>query len=339
MNTLQKHLQKIEAQWLSGLFHHNRKHFISTTLPSHNHWHHYRVWVYIKQLLGALHQEHIHYSEDEMEGLIIAAFFHDLGMHLTFKEEHGQRGADLCSLYFRQNQLFQPWCMGEVLKAIEKHDDKAYTSKHSGNNSVSKKNSAIKNNNGEFSGKATYRTGTPESQPPGRESSGMDKAGGVPDREPPGKKDTGMEKPGIDVLLAIADDMDAFGYTGILRYSEILLLRGFTTDQIPAKVLQNAASRMKHLRLSFALNRYIIEATQTRYEILRDFFASIQADNDQGHLNHNILLRIRDNLEKNTQMENLTQLIDPPNTAYLSEFKERVETELAKFPGTDPTSP
>lgn len=48
-------------------------------------------------------------------------------------------------------------------------------------------------------------------------------------------------------LLSIADDLDAFGFIGIARYTEIYLLRGASPSNLPGKVVQNLESRWKFI--------------------------------------------------------------------------------------------
>ena len=45
-------------------------------------------------------------------------------------------------------------------------------------------------------------------------------------------------------VLSVADDLDAFGFAGIYRYSEIYLTRGITPSQIGYLILENARKKI-----------------------------------------------------------------------------------------------
>lgn len=273
MTTTLQMIREVEAKWMKRLFLYNESHFKDAGLPSHNHWHHLRVWYYIRELLESLVERGIPYSADETEGLIIAAFFHDIAMHRTFGEVHGKWGAEQCKNYFSRGNPASPHCFQDVLKAIERHDDKKYL----------------------------YQKGK-------------------------------EEKPGIGVLLSVADDLDAFGAPGIVRYTEILSLRGLEPGSIPEKVLINARSRMDHFSSTFTLNRYLIQKHQERYERLRDFFRAVMDETGQGKINRAIMDRIRENLSPTNQTGKLTKLLEPADTPAIKMLKQETADELKAFP-------
>ena len=45
-------------------------------------------------------------------------------------------------------------------------------------------------------------------------------------------------------MLSVADDLDAFGFTGIYRYSEIYLMRGINPNQLGHLIIENAAKQI-----------------------------------------------------------------------------------------------
>ncbi|MCK4880909.1 MAG: HD domain-containing protein, partial [Bacteroidales bacterium] len=59
-----------------------------------------------------------------VEGVLIAAFFHDLGMAYSTREDHGRLGSELCRSWFRDEGKYKPERFEEILKAIEMHDRK-----------------------------------------------------------------------------------------------------------------------------------------------------------------------------------------------------------------------
>jgi len=73
-------------------------------------------------------------------------------------------------------------------------------------------------------------------------------------------------------ILSVADDLDAFGFNGVYRYSEIYLIRGITFENIGYRVIENASGRFKNfLKITSSFND-IIEKHTGRYNILIDFF-------------------------------------------------------------------
>ena len=122
--TINKLITDVEKQWLSLLYHHCRQTFEGTFLPSHDHYHHYRVWHFARQVFAALDQAGRPVSALKIEQTIIAVFFHDLGLTVTLDEAHGRAGRELCREFFRKNKLTPPVGFEEILDAIEKHDEK-----------------------------------------------------------------------------------------------------------------------------------------------------------------------------------------------------------------------
>jgi HD superfamily phosphodiesterase len=73
-------------------------------------------------------------------------------------------------------------------------------------------------------------------------------------------------------ILSIADDLDAFGYMGIYRYSEIYLERGVKPQEIGHLIRVNAAKRFKNFIKIFGFADEYVEKHKKRYEILDNFF-------------------------------------------------------------------
>jgi len=124
-NALNTLITEAEKKWLSPLFQNCRDQFSGTFLPSHDQYHHYRVWYHMKQLLSELVHAGISVNQEMPEMAIIAAFFHDIGMVRTLDESHGLAGKEMCLEYFRNNGLAFPSGIDKILHAIEKHDDKS----------------------------------------------------------------------------------------------------------------------------------------------------------------------------------------------------------------------
>jgi HD superfamily phosphodiesterase len=78
----------------------------------------------------------------------------------------------------------------------------------------------------------------------------------------------------IDLLkiLSVADDLDAFGFIGIFRYSEIYMTRGLNLMKIGHEIRKNAAGRFENFLDSYPFPDDFIKIHRKRYTILDDFF-------------------------------------------------------------------
>jgi len=84
------------------------------------------------------------------------------------------------------------------------------------------------------------------------------------------------DKSGNNLLLTFlsaADDLDAFGYTGIYRYSEIYLMRGINPSEIGYLIQANASGRFDNFSTIFGDDDELRRKHNYRYEILSRFFS------------------------------------------------------------------
>ena len=125
-------IEKIEREWLKLLFSHCENLFKNAFIPSHNHWHHLRVWHFARELLL---NEKTCLNEDICTALIFATFFHDTGLILDKGSEHGKN-----SLLFYRNFITETNIKLKLHKEIENaifyHDDKTYTHKSAHSNLI-----------------------------------------------------------------------------------------------------------------------------------------------------------------------------------------------------------
>lgn len=113
-----------EATWLDELYVHAETIFRDCSLPSHDHTHHMRVWNLCKTILREINSFNSGIDQSLVEGVLVAAFFHDLGMAYSTREDHGRLGSDQCRSWFMETGRDQPERFEEILKAIELHDRK-----------------------------------------------------------------------------------------------------------------------------------------------------------------------------------------------------------------------
>jgi hypothetical protein len=130
--TLNNLISSVEKEWLGKLYDHCRSSFKDRFLPSHDHYHHYRVWLFARELFSAFGHAGLSVSAEKICQTIFAVFFHDLGLSVTLAENHGSAGRDLCIEFFRDNDLKPPAGFEEILDAIEKHDDKTVSNTQAG---------------------------------------------------------------------------------------------------------------------------------------------------------------------------------------------------------------
>lgn len=117
-------INRAEKNWLNELDKHARDLFKETFLPSHDSSHHLRVWNISKTLLREIATFNQLLDQSLVEGLLVAIYFHDLGMVRSTREDHGLLGRDLCEKYFKHRAGTLPPRFNEILDSIENHDVK-----------------------------------------------------------------------------------------------------------------------------------------------------------------------------------------------------------------------
>lgn len=117
-------IREAEAKWLDPLHSHAEEIFRNSILPSHDHTHHIRVWNLCKSLLNEIYSFNSKIDPSLVEGILIAALFHDLGMAVSTREDHGKLSLDNCIKWFRVSGRALPQRFEEILRAIEEHDRK-----------------------------------------------------------------------------------------------------------------------------------------------------------------------------------------------------------------------
>jgi HD superfamily phosphodiesterase len=73
-------------------------------------------------------------------------------------------------------------------------------------------------------------------------------------------------------ILSVSDDLDAFGYIGIYRYSEIYLTRGIDLTEIGIMIIENAGKRFDNFTRTFGFSDELFQKHKKRYDILISFF-------------------------------------------------------------------
>lgn len=73
-------------------------------------------------------------------------------------------------------------------------------------------------------------------------------------------------------ILSIADDLDAFGFTGVFRYAEIYLERDVHPEEFGQLIIANASNRFENFSKRFRTNNTFFRKHEERFGILKDFF-------------------------------------------------------------------
>jgi HD superfamily phosphodiesterase len=120
-----------EENWLDLVRIHTTRLFSETFIPSHDHGHHQRVWNICKKLLIELESYSSTASKDLVEGILLAAWFHDTGMVRDIGVRHGALSREMFETFIRNTSTEEPKQYKEVLEqyrevldAIEYHDTK-----------------------------------------------------------------------------------------------------------------------------------------------------------------------------------------------------------------------
>ena len=121
-------------------------------------------------------------------------------------------------------------------------------------------------------------------------------------------------------ILSVADDMDAFGYTGIYRYIEIYLARNKPENELATLIVSNATGRLKHLMHVYEFLPELCHQQQKRFRILSDFFDT--AEEKYPETLSNIFNVIRASLSaKKTALETALSGSDHPDHETVIFFK------------------
>jgi len=123
-NKVQEWIEEVERRWLPDLKGYIESEFKTVFLPSHDHLHHLRVWHILREMLLKVADFNNYIDFQLVEGALIAALFHDLGMVRTTSREHGLISRNLCEAYFNRLDGPVPSHLPEILIAIEVHDRK-----------------------------------------------------------------------------------------------------------------------------------------------------------------------------------------------------------------------
>ncbi|HAN17277.1 MAG: hypothetical protein A2X13_00330 [Bacteroidetes bacterium GWC2_33_15] len=79
-------------------------------------------------------------------------------------------------------------------------------------------------------------------------------------------------------ILCTADDMDAFGRIGVIRYSEIYLLRGLPLHKLPDTVIENIDKRFGNFKQNYQFLPDLFTKYKSEYLITREFYEELKKE-------------------------------------------------------------
>jgi len=81
-------------------------------------------------------------------------------------------------------------------------------------------------------------------------------------------------------ILSTADNLDAFGKIGVIRYTEIYLLRGINITRLPGMVINNINKRFLNFKFNYECYPDLYKKHQKRYLITKNFFEELNRENN-----------------------------------------------------------
>ncbi|MCK5028772.1 MAG: HD domain-containing protein [Bacteroidales bacterium] len=82
----------------------------------------------------------------------------------------------------------------------------------------------------------------------------------------------------ILAVLSAADDLDAFGNIGVIRYTEIYLLRGISLNDLPKSIIQNLDNRFANFERTYKNFPKFVEKHKDRYLASKKFFENLKKE-------------------------------------------------------------
>jgi HD superfamily phosphodiesterase len=144
---------------------------------------------------------------------------------------------------------------------------------------------------------------------------------------------TREEVPDLGVLLAAADDLDAYGKIGIYRYAEIYLLRGLQPEDLPGKVSGNVWDRFESMRASLGFLNDLIDRHEPRFREVYDFYLrlgqAMASVSERSALESELIRMIGDALRQKTNLLHRDRIL--PESSFDKEIREwfrRLDLEI-----------
>ncbi|HAF30763.1 MAG TPA: hypothetical protein DCG75_17105 [Bacteroidales bacterium] len=92
------------------------------------------------------------------------------------------------------------------------------------------------------------------------------------------KNSENVKPDSVLTILFCADDLDAFGKVGVIRYTEIYLLRGIKLVELPNLVIKNLDKRFLNFEKNYKDFSDLYLKHKERYLFTRNFFEALQVE-------------------------------------------------------------
>ena len=123
-SSISERISEAEENWLELVIPYIARLFGKTFIPSHDQDHHQRVWRSCKNLLMELEKFSSLASKDQVEGLLLASWFHDTGLVSDPGELHGAIGREIFQRFLLESGRQKPALYEEISDVIAHHDTK-----------------------------------------------------------------------------------------------------------------------------------------------------------------------------------------------------------------------
>jgi hypothetical protein len=138
----------------------------------------------------------------------------------------------------------------------------------------------------------------------------------------------------ILTLLSLCDDLDAYGAIGILRYAEIYLLRGITSEKLAGRVLPNIKSRFDYFASHDWLPEFFFLHHKKRFDFAYHFFQELNENPESGisfAYNQVIKIYMEQVTSGKTGIEGFADQIQDSDNKTMKSFGEVLKAELKSF--------
>lgn len=136
----------------------------------------------------------------------------------------------------------------------------------------------------------------------------------------------------LNLILSVADDLDAFGITGIYRYAEIYSDRGTGNESFGTKIRENAMKRFNHFRQEFECTGSLFQKHKERYLLLDQFFGEYEKElqfrkNSYPTGRTGVVEIIRLSLEQQNDLDDLISTGIKARDEFIKDFFTRLQKE------------
>jgi hypothetical protein len=135
-------------------------------------------------------------------------------------------------------------------------------------------------------------------------------------------------------LLSLCDDLDAYGAIGVLRYAEIYLLRGVSSEKLPGKVLANIKNRFDYFASFVWLPEVFSQCHRNRFDFTCQFFQELNKnpESEISIANKKVINIYMDQVTgRKTGIEGFADMMQNSENNIMQAFGKVLKAELKSF--------